>query len=159
MKKCPTKTPALSSIEERMLKMESAAVNEKSLEAYRLTHIDGLDFIGNAENAEQAGVAEMLKGLPEPFKDASAGLSVAELTDRHDFETLRETFMNFCESPFNCSKTAGKMHLHRNSLQYRLKKIRVLTGHDPRNIKEAFELWAAFLMTDGEEYVLRTREE
>lgn len=81
--------------------MESAAVNEKSLEAYRLTHIDGLDFIGNAENAEQAGVAEMLKGLPESFKEDYSAHILAELTERNDFETLRETFMNFCESPFN----------------------------------------------------------
>ena len=41
---------------------------------------------------------------------------------------------------------AERLSMHRNSLQYRLKKIRALTGKDPWNFKDAFELWAAFVL-------------
>lgn len=128
--------------------MEITAEREKSLKAYSLTHTEEGGPNGGAECREQAGVAEMLMRLPASFKEDYSAYILAELSGRNDFETLRDTFMNFCESPFTCTQTAGEMHLHRNSLRYRLNKLKTLTGHDPRNIKEAFELWAAFLMTN-----------
>ncbi|MEG1603454.1 MAG: helix-turn-helix domain-containing protein, partial [Cloacibacillus sp.] len=58
----------------------------------------------------------------------------------------RDTFLGWCESPFASGEVADRLSMHRNSLQYRLKKIRALTGKDPWNFKDAFELWAAFVL-------------
>ena len=62
----------------------------------------------------------------------------------------RTTFMEWCESPFSSSGSARRLRLHRNSLQYRLKKIRALTGKDPWKFKDAFDLWVAFSLKDME---------
>ena len=142
-----------------MLKMESPAATEKNSETYGPPRTDSQTFFCAEGYSYLTGMAEMLNGLPESFKEDYSAHILSALAARNDFETLRDTFMNFCESPFTSSKTAGKMHLHRNSLQYRLKKIRMLTGHDPKNIKEAFELWAAFLMTGDKQRASMMREE
>lgn len=40
-------------------------------------------------------------------------------------------------------KTAEALFIHKNTLQYRLKKLKQLTGYDPRNINEAMVLYLA----------------
>ena len=60
---------------------------------------------------------------------------------------LCDTFLAWCDSPFASGEVAERLALHRNSLQYRLKKIRQLTGLDPWNFKDAFQLWTAFVLT------------
>ena len=69
---------------------------------------------------------------------------------RQDYKAIRDTFMEWCESPFSSSGSARRLRLHRNSLQYRLKKIRALTGKDPWKFKDAFDLWVAFSLKDME---------
>jgi carbohydrate diacid regulator len=59
------------------------------------------------------------------------------LTDKMDhffkhvnYTTLSSTFMNYCKCNMNLSETARMLFLHRNSLVYRLEKIKELTGLD-----------------------------
>lgn len=47
---------------------------------------------------------------------------------------LLETYY-LCEG--SISKTADIMFIHKNTLQYQLKKLATLTGYDPRSIKNA----------------------
>lgn len=54
---------------------------------------------------------------------------------------------------FDCSgsitQAAGQLFIHKNTLQYRLNKLRLLTGCDPRNSKEAFSLYAALTIYES----------
>ncbi|RCX17756.1 CdaR family transcriptional regulator [Fontibacillus phaseoli] len=63
--------------------------------------------------------------------------SVSKLEDTVDLmETLRVFIHNSCSN----SLTAAELNIHRNTLQYRLKRIETLTGKDPRNLLQLFEL-------------------
>lgn len=50
---------------------------------------------------------------------------------------LMQTAGHFLENSLNISETAKKMFIHRNTLTYRLNKIRKLTGYDLRNFEDA----------------------
>ncbi len=98
--------------------------------------------------AARAFTAEtLIDSLPKSKKEEYVTSTLKGLDVRNDFGEMRETFLAWCESPFACAEVAEKLAMHRNSLQYRLKKIRTITGKDPWNFKDAFELWAAFTMT------------
>lgn len=67
---------------------------------------------------------------------------VAKLEDTHDLlKTLRSFIHNNC----SISLTAAELNIHRNTLQYRLKRIQTLTGKDPRDLLQLFELTHALL--------------
>lgn len=90
----------------------------------------------------------LLDSLPLAKRDEFTLRTLNGLIGRSDYYEMKETFLAWCESPFASSKAADRLSMHRNSLQYRLKKIYLLTGKDPWNFKDAFELWAAFILMD-----------
>ena len=90
----------------------------------------------------------LLDSLPQGAKEDYVSMTLKGLNSRNDYEEIKETFLAWCGSPFASGNVADKLSMHRNSLQYRLKKIRSLTGKDPWNFKDAFELWAAFVISD-----------
>lgn len=63
--------------------------------------------------------------------------AVGKLEDALD---LMETLRSFIHNNCSISTTADELNIHRNTLQYRLKRIQVLTGKDPRNLLQLFEL-------------------
>ncbi|WP_195573905.1 CdaR family transcriptional regulator [Paenibacillus sp. 1001270B_150601_E10] len=76
-------------------------------------------------------------------------LSQAELTDSESLITkledkesvdLMDTLRSFINHNGSVSATAASLNIHRNTLQYRLKRIADLTGKDPRHLLELFEL-------------------
>ena len=89
---------------------------------------------------------EVLDMMQVGKREECANRKVAGIEGRSDYEEMRDTFLGWCESPFASGEVAERLSMHRNSLQYRLKKIRALTGKDPWNFKDAFELWAAFVL-------------
>lgn len=69
--------------------------------------------------------------------------SFTKLSDRDE---MYRTFEAWCEAPCNPGSVAEKLNIHRNTLQYRLDKIRRATGADPRNFRQAFSLYIAFAL-------------
>lgn len=104
--------------------------------------------MGGVLMAKDFIVESLLDSIPREARDEFAARTLKELYKRSDFEEIKKTFLTWCGSPFSPSSAAEKLSLHRNSLQYRLKKIRNVTGKDPWNFKDAFELWAAFIITN-----------
>ncbi|TQR99717.1 CdaR family transcriptional regulator [Paenibacillus ottowii] len=62
---------------------------------------------------------------------------VSKLEDTGD---LLDTLRSFINHNGSVSFTADELNIHRNTLQYRLKRIHTLTGKDPRNLLQLFEL-------------------
>ncbi|MCD7736578.1 MAG: helix-turn-helix domain-containing protein [Lachnospiraceae bacterium] len=52
----------------------------------------------------------------------------------------------YVENDGSISKTAECCYIHKNTLQYRLSKLKEMTGYDPRNIKESLPLCIAMLI-------------
>ena len=69
-------------------------------------------------------------------------LQADELNDGN----LSETLENYLNCSCNAKKTAEEMFLHRNTLNYRLKKIREILGCDLENLDTCLELKLAFLI-------------
>ncbi|GJM71000.1 hypothetical protein HMSSN036_32160 [Paenibacillus macerans] len=57
-----------------------------------------------------------------------------------DSAELLETLRSFINNNCSVSLTAAELNIHRNTLQYRLKRIETVTGKDPRNVLQLFEL-------------------
>lgn len=57
-----------------------------------------------------------------------------------------ETLQTFFDCNFNLKETADKLYVHRNTLIYRLKKIREESGYDPQNFQDAFAIQLAIWM-------------
>ena len=112
-------------------------------DAMRLAGQLKLSGVISARNLTSEALLDL---LPAGKRDEFADRTLAGLEGRNDYEEMRDTFLGWCESPFASGEVAERLAMHRNSLQYRLKKIRALTGKDPWNFKDAFELWAAFVI-------------
>jgi carbohydrate diacid regulator len=70
--------------------------------------------------------------------DLSNNLNVvSKLEDTMD---MMETLRSFINHDCSVSLTAAELNIHRNTLQYRLKRIHSITGKDPRNVLQLFEL-------------------
>ncbi|MBW4081541.1 sugar diacid recognition domain-containing protein [Paenibacillus sp. S150] len=68
--------------------------------------------------------------------------TAAKLEDAAD---MTETLRSFINHNCSVSHTAEALNIHRNTLQYRLKRIQALTGKDPRNLLQLFELTQGLL--------------
>ena len=67
--------------------------------------------------------------------------------DEFNDGNLSETLENYLNCGCNAKKTAEEMFLHRNTLNYRLKKIREILGCDFENLDTCLELKMAFLIS------------
>jgi len=95
---------------------------------------------------ENLGIARLIYQLPttlcemflrEVFKRGSI--------DTLDYETLF-TIQRFFENNLNVSETSRKLFVHRNTLVYRLEKIRKLTGLDLREFDDAIVFKVALMV-------------
>ena len=75
--------------------------------------------------------------LKEIFKNGSI--------DSLDQETLF-TIQRFFENNLNVSETSRKLFVHRNTLVYRLEKIKKLTGLDLREFEDAIVFKVALMV-------------
>ena len=73
------------------------------------------------------------------------GLVAGELATHADWLELRGTLIAWCESGFNLVRTAGTLHIHRNTLIYRLEKVERLTGQPWRDHRATLTLYLACL--------------
>jgi carbohydrate diacid regulator len=77
-----------------------------------------------------------------------ATLSGLEESDPKGY--LRKTFLEWCKSPFAIQDVAARLSIHRNTLQYRLKKIKEILGLDPWSFHDSFALWTAMTLEEFE---------
>lgn len=61
---------------------------------------------------------------------------------------LLATLRKLIENHFSLKKTAQALHIHINTLHYRLKKMTELTGLNPRNIDDFFTLYLSIIFLD-----------
>jgi purine catabolism regulator len=83
-------------------------------------------------------IDSLLVDADEMHATTSARLVLRGLEGQHD---LQETLLAFLDSGLSASETARRLHLHKNSLRYRVQRIESLLGrdlHDPEDIAEVF---------------------
>ncbi|TCO33603.1 carbohydrate diacid regulator [Kribbella steppae] len=72
-------------------------------------------------------------------------LVAGDLATHPDWPELRATLIAWCESGFNLVRTAEALHIHRNTLIYRLEKVERLTGHPWRDHRGTLTIYLACL--------------
>ena len=99
-----------------------------------------LDMPGSVHQASD--VAELIALRQAPRRTALAALD--------NQPELVETLRTFITHNMGMSETAAALHVHRNTLLYRLQRIRRLTGLDPRQLLELVALVGYVLhLVDG----------
>ena len=95
---------------------------------------------------ENLGIGRIIYQLPTTLCEIFLG----EVFKKGSLETLdRETLMtvqSFFENNLNVSETSRKLFVHRNTLVYRLEKIRKLTGLDLREFDHAVTFKVALMV-------------
>lgn len=85
----------------------------------------------------------LLSQIPRDEAIYYCNLFLEPLKERKDWEDLRETIFAWCHGGFNYVRASESIHIHRNTLDYRLDKITEITGADIRNFRHAMALYHA----------------
>ncbi len=90
-------------------------------------------------------VHQLLAAAGHHARTRFADLLLAGLRAETDWPTQRETVLAWVESGFNLVRAARALHIHRNTLLYRLDKITTRSGRDVRDPHDALALYLACL--------------
>jgi len=95
---------------------------------------------------ENLGIGRLIYQLPTTLCE----IFLTEVFKNGSFETLDketlQTIQVFFENNLNVSETSRKLFVHRNTLVYRLEKIKKLTGLDLREFDHAITFKVAFMV-------------
>jgi PucR-like helix-turn-helix protein/diguanylate cyclase with GGDEF domain len=81
---------------------------------------------------------------------ASKGTNLRALPDE-DLAAAAATIRAFSAADLNVAKAAQKMHVHPNTVRYRLQQIATKTGHDPRTFTGLVDLLCILETTDDDQ--------
>lgn len=93
---------------------------------------------GSYTEFDTLGIELLFSDLPAYVRDRFLARTLAEL-DQADVDLLSVYF----ENNLSLKNTAEELFIHKNTLQYRLDRIRRVSGLDPRNVNDAAVLIAA----------------
>ena len=101
---------------------------------------------GQLTRLQDLGVYRLLLALQQDqelraFHDEMLGTLVAY--DRQKHAELVATLESYVAAGNSPSETAARLHLHRNTVLYRLRRIRALLGRDPDDPEERLGLQLA----------------
>ena len=97
--------------------------------------------------------ANHLRELADRYKEAQVAIEVGRVFESDktiiNYENLglgRKTINKFFENNLNVSETSRKLYVHRNTLVYRLEKIKKITGLDLREFDHAIVFKVAMMV-------------
>ena len=95
---------------------------------------------------EHLGIARLIYQLPTTL----CGMFLNEVFKKGSIDSLDQetlfTIQRFFENNLNVSETSRKLFVHRNTLVYRLEKIKRLTGLDLREFDDAIVFKVALMV-------------
>ncbi len=74
--------------------------------------------------------------------------TLERLRNQTDWADLRRTILTWCESGYSLAGAAKTLHIHRNTLLYRLDKIEKINGESLRDHKRTIALYLACLLDE-----------
>ena len=95
--------------------------------------------------ASELRIPHLLGSTPRHGRARFADAVLGDLRGQPDWPTLRETLIGWAEGGFHLVRSAERLHIHRNTLLYRLEKIGKLSGKRVREPAQAIEMYLACL--------------
>lgn len=87
---------------------------------------------------ENISLDDVLSSLPKDKREQlTSGCDLKNLAKIFEDKDVMKAVDGFLENGMNISLTARKLYMHRNTLIYRLNKVRTLTGLDLKNFDMA----------------------
>ncbi|MGP4009375.1 CdaR family transcriptional regulator [Streptomyces sp. 4N124] len=90
-------------------------------------------------------VHQVLATVSQPTRNRLIDLTAARLRAQPDWPVLRDTITAWCESGFNLVRASAALHIHRNTVVYRMNKIEQITGRPLREHRTTMALYLACL--------------
>ncbi|MEV0227576.1 sugar diacid recognition domain-containing protein [Streptomyces sp. NPDC050704] len=90
-------------------------------------------------------VHQVLAAVGQPARNRLLALTAADLRAQSDWPVLRDTITTWCESGFNLVRASEALHVHRNTVVYRMNKIEQVTGRPLRDHRATMALYLACL--------------
>jgi carbohydrate diacid regulator len=90
-------------------------------------------------------VHQVLAAVGQPARNRLLDLTAANLRAQPDWPVLRDTITAWCESGFNLVRASAALHIHRNTVVYRMNKIEQMTGRPLREHRTTMALYLACL--------------
>lgn len=88
--------------------------------------------------------------LQDLNKDTIAKIQkeIQPILQADDWPDIAQTIKVWCDSGFNKVKTANSLHVHRNTLQYRLEKIKEMTKADTKDYRKMMYFYLGILLVE-----------
>ncbi|MFI5795835.1 CdaR family transcriptional regulator [Streptomyces sp. NPDC051677] len=90
-------------------------------------------------------VHQVLAAVSQSARTRLLDLTVAGLRAQPDWPVLRDTITAWCENGFNLVRASAALHIHRNTVVYRMNKIEQVTGRPLRDHRATMALYLACL--------------
>jgi carbohydrate diacid regulator len=90
-------------------------------------------------------VHQVLAAVGQSARNRLLDLTTADLRAQPDWPALRDTVTAWCESGFNLVRASAALHIHRNTVVYRMNKIEQITGRPLRDHRATMALYLACL--------------
>ncbi|MFF7470782.1 sugar diacid recognition domain-containing protein [Streptomyces sp. NPDC008092] len=90
-------------------------------------------------------VHQVLTAVGQSARNRLVELTTADLRAQPDWPALRDTITAWCEHGFNLVRASEALHVHRNTVVYRMNKIEQITGRPLRAPRTAMALYLACL--------------
>ncbi|MFI8447066.1 PucR family transcriptional regulator [Streptomyces erythrochromogenes] len=104
---------------------------------FALTAADGAAAVRGVEQLDT--LAELMAGVPPEVRTVFAARILGALGDG----MLRETLEVFLANNCSWARTAEALHLHVNTVHYRIERVETLTGRDLSRLDHKLDLYAA----------------
>lgn len=104
---------------------------------FTLTAADAQSPVRSVEELDT--LAELLSGVPPEVRGVFGARTLGALGDG----MLRETLEVFLANNCSWARTAEALHLHVNTVHYRIERVEALTGRDLSRLEHKLDLYAA----------------
>jgi carbohydrate diacid regulator len=101
--------------------------------------------VKNVVTIRELRVHQALASIPHSQRERFRTAVLGRASTARDWAELRPTVIAWCESGFNLVAAAAALHLHRNTMLYRLSKLEHLVGHPWRDHRAMLSLYLACL--------------
>jgi carbohydrate diacid regulator len=100
---------------------------------------------GRLTSIDDVRIHQLLAAIGHRPRSRLTAALTADLRAQTDWPALRESVVAWCETGFNLVHAATALHIHRNTLVYRLNKIAQVTGRSVRDHRATLALYLACL--------------